>query len=82
MSGEAKDEPPGKHLVGYRQPPVEYRFKKGKSGNPRGRPRKNKNSGERPADPVLTHHLADLVLAEAIRPIQVRENIFDLFDAG
>jgi hypothetical protein len=26
--------------VGYRKPPVETRFKKGQSGNPRGRPKK------------------------------------------
>ncbi len=25
----------------YRKPPTEFRFEKGKSGNPRGRPKKN-----------------------------------------
>ncbi|WP_296431640.1 DUF5681 domain-containing protein [Yoonia sp.] len=29
-----------KHLVGYMSPPEHNRFKKGKSGNPRGRPKK------------------------------------------
>jgi hypothetical protein len=29
--------------VGYRNPPKDTRFKKGKSGNPRGRPRKRKD---------------------------------------
>ena len=27
-------------LAGYANPPAQHRFKKGKSGNPRGRPRK------------------------------------------
>ncbi|PAY05947.1 hypothetical protein CK489_23690 [Bradyrhizobium sp. UFLA03-84] len=29
-------------MVGYRRPPVGTRFKKGRSGNPRGRPKKNR----------------------------------------
>ena len=32
--------PPGDYEVGYGKPPVESRFKKGRSGNPRGRPKK------------------------------------------
>ena len=31
--------------VGYRKPPQKNRFKKGKSGNPKGRPKKKKSLG-------------------------------------
>ena len=38
--------------VGYGKPPTKHRFKKGKSGNPRGRPRKTKDF-RKLADQVL-----------------------------
>lgn len=73
MSDTPSSSNPGTALVGYGSPPVAHRFRKGQSGNPRGRPRKQ--HPDRPKiDPILTHHLADLVLAEAVRPIQIREN--------
>ena len=59
--------PQGKALVGYGKPPVERRFKKGISGNPNGRPRKKP-----PSTTALT--IGELVLKEAYRPIQIREN--------
>jgi hypothetical protein len=36
---------PDEHMyeVGYAKPPRENRFRKGRSGNPRGRPRGSKN---------------------------------------
>lgn len=33
------DEPAPKHRIGYRSPPLETRFVKGASGNPKGRPK-------------------------------------------
>jgi hypothetical protein len=41
MPGESKSE----YDVGYGKPPVHTRFKKGSSGNPRGRPGGSKNLG-------------------------------------
>ena len=32
--------------VGYKRPPREYQFKPGQSGNPKGRPKKNKSFAE------------------------------------
>ena len=71
------DELDGKSANGYRKPPAEHRFRKGVSGNPRGRPRKA---------PVLVattlrgepgigfeDRVKSLAIREAYRPITVRE---------
>ena len=34
---------PGDYEVGYKKPPPQTRFRKGRSGNPKGRPRATKN---------------------------------------
>jgi hypothetical protein len=75
---EDEDDPKGSgpaqnDKVGYGKPPAEFRFKKGQSGNPAGRPRKSgglksprsSRSGDQPARKYL--------LEEAYRPVLVRE---------
>jgi hypothetical protein len=52
----------GDYAVGYGKPPVHTRFRKGQSGNPRGRPR----NGE-------IERARRIVLEEAYRKVSVRE---------
>src|SRR5436305_2012926 len=55
--------------VGYKKPPAAHQFKKGVSGNPRGRPKGARN--KRPA--LYEERLKGIILDEAYRPIKVNE---------
>lgn len=59
--------------VGYGKPPAATRFKSGKSGNPRGRPKGSTNKAKRPA--LNEERMKSILLDEAYRTIKVNEGL-------
>ena len=54
--------------VGFKNPPKETRFKKGQSGNPKGRPKKTDDVGPGGKDSMTT-----IILKEGARKVTIRE---------
>lgn len=60
---------PRNYEVGYGKPPAEHRFKKGQSGNSRGRPK-----GQKSQINLSEERLKDIIVGEAYRNIKLVEN--------
>ena len=69
-NGDRRDGPEPRAAVGYKKPPVEHRFKKGCSGNKRGRP---KTKISKPGVEHSVRDVEDLMLQEAYRLVSIRD---------
>ncbi len=71
---EAEDGSVTVHAPLWRVPPIEYRFKKGQSGNPAGRKKKRKEEARAPWRPLGSDQpTRRMILEEAYRKVKVRD---------
>lgn len=68
----SRSERNSRYRVGYGKPPAEHRFRKGQSGNPKGRPKKAKQKPERPR--FRDGGLSGYVEQEGLRKLRLHEN--------
>ena len=70
---QATTQQPARPSTGYKNPPLETRFEKGRSGNPKGRPKKPKAKDKRSSSPAMLEDTHQLLLNHFATPMKVRE---------
>lgn len=73
MTSQSPGEPKQEQPVGYASPPAEHKFKKGKSGNPAGRPRKKRPNHRKSGQSILSD-TQNMWLEEAATLLQISVN--------
>ena len=61
------------YAVGYGKPPAHSRFAKGRSGNPKGRPKRTEKPEKNTAMAIAASRASKMLIEEAYRPVMLRE---------